>query len=156
MYVLKDTFRKANILPLAPSCYVSYSSLDVIYISFFFLSIVCTLRDRSKLWKKLPCGSVTSHNQQLEIGTTTHNILGCIGKHSFSYKCKRMRMLSKHSYVFFYTVYLIINNEYKSMVFIILLGCLPYSNDWNILECECMYGMYGSYYDWNHQFCDGS
>ena len=29
------------------------------------------------------------------------NILECIGKHSFSYECKRMSMLSKHSYVFF-------------------------------------------------------
>ena len=33
------------------------------------------------------------------------------------------------------------------LVFTILRGCLLYSNDWNILECECMYGIYGSYYD---------
>ena len=79
------------------------------------------------------------------------NILKCIGKHSFSYECKQIFMLSKHSYVFFLTFYLnfltfkkklIINNEYKSMVFTILWGCLPYSNDWNILECECTYGSY--------------
>ena len=84
--------------------------------------------------------------------TVVRNMLKCIGKHSFSYECKRMRMLSKHSYVFFVTlftltflpskIYLIINNEYKSMVFTILWGCLPYSNDWNILECECTYGSY--------------
>ena len=28
------------------------------------------------------------------------------------------------------------------MVFTILQGCLPYSNDWNIRECECTYGSY--------------
>ena len=33
--------------------------------------------------------------------------------------------------------YLIINNEYKSMVSTILQECLPYSN-----ECECTYGSY--------------
>ena len=31
------------------------------------------------------------------------------------------------------------------MVFPILRGFLPCSNDWNILECKWMYGMYGSY-----------
>ena len=35
-----------------------------------------------------------------------------------------------------------------------------YSNDWNILECGCTYGTYGSYYDINHRedivmFCLG-
>ena len=28
-----------------------------------------------------------------------------------------------------------------------LRECLPYSNDQNILECECMYGTYGPYYE---------
>ena len=41
------------------------------------------------------------------------------------------------------------NNKYNSMVFIKLRGCLPYLNKQNVLECECMYGMYGSYYDCN-------
>ena len=44
--------------------------------------------------------------------------------------------------------YLIINHDYKGMVFIVLWGCLPYTNDWNILACEWTYGMYGSYYDY--------
>ena len=35
------------------------------------------------------------------------------------------------------------------MIFTILRGCLPYSNDWNILKCECTYDTYGSYYDPN-------
>ena len=30
------------------------------------------------------------------------------------------------------------------MVFTILRGCFPYSNGWNILECECSYGSYYS------------
>ena len=30
------------------------------------------------------------------------------------------------------------------MVFTILRGCLPYSNDWNILECKWSYGTCGS------------
>ena len=34
------------------------------------------------------------------------------------------------------------------MVFTILQGCLSYSNDWNIRDCECTYGTYGSYYAW--------
>ena len=56
--------------------------------------------------------------------------------------------------MFFFTIFtlnffnLIINNEYKSMVFTILRGCLPYSNGWNILECKCTYGMYGVYSGW--------
>ena len=36
------------------------------------------------------------------------------------------------------------------MVFTILQGCLPYSNDWNIRECKCTYGTYGSYYGANY------
>ena len=48
----------------------------------------------------------------------------------------------KYSLICFY---LIINNEYKSMVFTILRGCLPYSNNRNILECECTNGTYDSY-----------
>ena len=120
------------------------------------------------------------------------NILECIRKHSFSYECKWMRMLSEHSYPFFYTCYLNFltlkylpyNKQwiqkfriYHTLkVFTILewlehsrmwmhlwyvwfilcwnpcFGLLvrayvkAYSNDWNILECECTYGMYGSYY----------
>ena len=57
------------------------------------------------------------------------NILECMGKHSFSYEWKRMCMLWKH-YVFF-TLFTLVKNlpyEYKSMVFTILRGCLPYSN----------------------------
>ena len=70
-------------------------------------------------------------------------------------------MLSKHSYVFFYTFYLnfltkknfylTINNEYRSLVFTILWVCLLYSNDWNIIECECTYATYGSYYGVAHE-----
>ena len=75
-------------------------------------------------------------------------------KHSFSHVSKRMCMLWKHTSVFFYVIiffpllftlkkfYLIVNNEYKSLVFIILQGCLLYSNDRNILT----YGTYASYY----------
>ena len=100
-------------------------------------------------WSMEPC-----HTCRLT--RIVRNILKCIGKHSFSYERKRMRMLSKHSYVFFYTFYLnfltsknfylTINNEYRSLVFTILWGCLLYSNDWNIIECECTYGTYGSQY----------
>ena len=49
------------------------------------------------------------------------------------------------------TFYLIINNEYNITAFTILRGCLPYSNDQNILECHRTYGTYGSYYVWNHK-----
>ena len=40
------------------------------------------------------------------------------------------------------------------MVFIILRGCLPYSNDWNILECECRYGTYGSFYAHSNSYAN--
>mgnify|MGYP006950755770 CR=1 FL=1 len=43
--------------------------------------------------------------------------------------------------------FFIVNNEYKSMAFTILWGRSPHSNDSNILECKCTYGMYGSYHD---------
>ena len=78
------------------------------------------------------------------------NILECICKHTFSYVCKWMHMLWKHTYVVYIcylkTSFSLPYFEYKSMVFTMLRGCLPYSNDRNILECECTYGIYGSYY----------
>ena len=30
---------------------------------------------------------------------------------------------------------------------------LPYLNYWSILECECMYGTYGSYYELAYRSC---
>ena len=53
-----------------------------------------------------------------KITIIVRNILKCIGQHSFSYKCKRMHMLSKHSHVFYYTFYL---------NFLTLKNCLPYN-----------------------------
>ena len=83
------------------------------------------------------------------IHTIVHNILQCIGKHSFHTNANEWVCYQNIRMFFFYTFYLkinkcylIINNEYKSMVFTILRGRLPYANDWNLLECEWAYGSY--------------
>ena len=65
------------------------------------------------------------------------NILECIGKHSFfhtnAYAIKTfvcifflLHFFNLH-FLTLKKIYLIINNEYKSMVFTIRRGCLPYS-----------------------------
>ena len=56
------------------------------------------------------------------VSIIVRNILECIGKHSFSYEYKRMCTLSKYSYL--KKIYLIINNDYKSMVFTKLRGMI--------------------------------
>ena len=78
---------------------------------------------------------------------------GCIGRHSFcSLTNANECVCYQNILLFFFTLftlhffYLIIDNEYKSLVLTILSGCLPYSNDWNILECEYAYDTYGSYF----------
>ena len=63
------------------------------------------------------------------------NILECIGKHSFSYECicyQNILIFFSHTfYLKFLTlerIFLIINNEYKSMIFTILRGLFAYAN----------------------------
>ena len=78
---------------------------------------------------------------QIIIPNIEHNFHIHLLKHSFSYICKWMWMLWKHTHVFFNflnffshfylrkTFYLMVNNEYRSMSFTIFRGCLSYSND---------------------------
>ena len=68
--------------------------------------------------------------------TIVRNILKCICKHCFSYVCKE----NIQSYVFF---------RFFTLTFLHCIekyGIDHTSRVFPILECECMYGTYGSYY----------
>ena len=87
---------------------------------------------------------VTQHNILVRIKTIERNIRILLLKHlqTNAHVMKTYFGFFFALLIFFSLFYLIVNNEYKSMVFTILWGRLPYSNGRkvNILKCECTYG----------------